>query len=71
MEVMVSNVLRLNFMVPKSMEILQQHLRDFFYLPGASGETVIPGPEGPTGKPGPGVRGDLDPGEGGDPESSG
>jgi Fe-S cluster biosynthesis and repair protein YggX len=71
MEVMVINELRLNFMEPKWMEILQQHMRDFFYLPGASGETVIPGPEGPTGKPGPGVRGDLDPGEGGDPESSG
>jgi Fe-S cluster biosynthesis and repair protein YggX len=74
MEVMVINELRLNFMEPKSMEILQQHLRDFFFLPGASGETVIPGPEGPTGKPGPGVRGDGPPGdsgEGGGSESSG
>lgn len=37
MEVMVINELRLNFMDPKSMEVLGQHLRDFFFLPAAAG----------------------------------
>lgn len=32
-EVMVINELRLNFMDPRSMEILAQHIRDFFFLP--------------------------------------
>lgn len=66
MEVMVINELRLNFMEPKSMEILQQHMRDFFFLPGATGETHIPGPEGPEGKPGPGVAGPGEPPAGSD-----
>lgn len=61
MEVMVINELRLNFMDPKSMEILHQHMRDFFFLPGATGETHIPGPEGPEGRPGPGVGGSGEP----------
>ena len=61
MEVMVINELRLNFMDPKSMEILHQHMRDFFFLPGATGETHIPGPEGPEGQPGPGVGGSGEP----------
>lgn len=62
MEVMVINELRLNFMDPRSMELLEQHMRDFFFLPGATGETTIPGPEGPTGRPGPGVGGPGDAG---------
>lgn len=33
MEVMVINELRLNFMDPKSMEVLGQHMREFFSLP--------------------------------------
>jgi Fe-S cluster biosynthesis and repair protein YggX len=33
MEVMVINELRLNFMDPRSMEVLGQHIRDFFFLP--------------------------------------
>lgn len=37
MEVMVINELRLNFMDPRSMEILAQHMRDFFFLPPAGG----------------------------------
>ena len=44
LEVMVINELRLNFMDPKSMEVLAQQIRDFFYLspPGAElkGEPV-------------------------------
>lgn len=32
MEVMVINELRLNFMDPKSQEVLMQHLRDFLQL---------------------------------------
>lgn len=66
MEVMVINELRLNFMEPKSMEILHQHMRDFFFLPGATGETHIPGPEGPEGKPGPGASGSGEPPAGSD-----
>ncbi|MEM7482869.1 MAG: oxidative damage protection protein [Acidobacteriota bacterium] len=34
MEVMVINELRLNFMDPKSQEILQQQMREFFHLQG-------------------------------------
>jgi Fe-S cluster biosynthesis and repair protein YggX len=37
MEVKVINELRLNFMDPKSMEILAQHIRDFFFLPPPGG----------------------------------
>ena len=33
MEVMVINELRLNFMDPRSMEVLGQHIRDFFFMP--------------------------------------
>lgn len=33
MEVMVINELRLNFMDPRSLEVLGQHIRDFFFLP--------------------------------------
>ena len=50
MEVMVINELRLNFMDPKSMEVLAQHMRDFFFLPppsGASGEGSAGSGEGP------------------------
>lgn len=36
MEVMVINELRLNFMDPRSMEVLAQHIRDFFFLPAPS-----------------------------------
>jgi Fe-S cluster biosynthesis and repair protein YggX len=32
MEVMVINELKLNFMDPQSMEVLAQHMRDFFFL---------------------------------------
>ena len=35
-EVMVINELRLNFMDPKSQDILMQHLRDFLKLDGAT-----------------------------------
>lgn len=46
MEVMVINELRLNFMDPRSMEILGQHIRDFFFLPqpgdGADGPRAAP-----------------------------
>ncbi len=34
-EVMVINELRLNFMDPKSQDILAKHLRDFLLLPAA------------------------------------
>lgn len=45
MEVMVINELRLNFMDPRSMEVLGQHIRDFFVLPPAAGsEPAAPGP---------------------------
>lgn len=37
MEVMVINELRLNFMDPQSMEVLAQHMRDFFFLPPPGG----------------------------------
>ena len=37
MEVKVINELRLNFMDPKSMEVLAQHIRDFFFLPPPGG----------------------------------
>ena len=33
-EVMVINELRLNFMDPKSLEILERHMRDFLLLDG-------------------------------------
>lgn len=36
-EVMVINELRLNFMDPKSLEILEQHMREFLLLDGAVG----------------------------------
>lgn len=39
MEVMVINELRLNFMDPKSMEVLGKHMREFFALPAESGES--------------------------------
>ena len=39
MEVMVINELRLNFMDPSSMEVLGQHMRDFFSLPTSAGES--------------------------------
>lgn len=38
MEVMVINELRLNFMDPKSMEVLAGHLREFFFLPPPEGQ---------------------------------
>lgn len=37
MEVMVINELRLNFMDPKSMELLAHHMREFFSLPAPEG----------------------------------
>lgn len=43
-EVVVINELRLNFMDPKSQEILNQHMREFLYLDGkpAGGSTPSP-----------------------------
>lgn len=35
-EVMVINELRLNFMDPKSLEILERHMREFLMLDGAA-----------------------------------
>ena len=35
-EVMVINELRLNFMDPKSLEILERHMREFLLLDGSS-----------------------------------
>jgi len=46
MEVMVINELRLNFMDPKSMELLAQHMRDFFFLPAPEGGTESGGASG-------------------------
>ena len=37
-EVMVINELRLNFMDPKSQDVLMQHLREFLKLDGESGD---------------------------------
>ena len=36
-EVMVINELRLNFMDPKSLEILERHMREFLLLDGSPG----------------------------------
>ncbi|MFQ5525625.1 MAG: Fe(2+)-trafficking protein [Thermoanaerobaculia bacterium] len=36
-EVMVINELRLNFMDPKSLEILESHMREFLLLDGPAG----------------------------------
>ena len=43
MEVMVINELRLNFMDPKSMDTLIQHMREFFHLAKASGASALDG----------------------------
>ena len=40
MEVKVINELRLNFMDPRSMEVLAQHIRDFFFLPAPGGAST-------------------------------
>lgn len=37
-EVMVINELRLNFMDAGAMDILAQHIRDFFFLPPSDGQ---------------------------------
>jgi Fe-S cluster biosynthesis and repair protein YggX len=42
MEVMVINELRLNFMDPNSMEVLAQHIRDFFFLPPPASDATPP-----------------------------
>lgn len=43
MEVMVINELRLNFMDPKAMDTLIQHMREFFRLAEASGGSALDG----------------------------
>ncbi len=43
-EVVVINELRLNFMDPKSQEILNQHMREFLYLDGKPAERSAPSP---------------------------
>ncbi len=45
MEVMVINELRLNFMDPKSQEVLDEHMRKFFFLDGGQGEDDMPVPD--------------------------
>lgn len=44
MEVMVINELRLNFMDPKSQDILEEHMRNFFFVEGGEGEGSLPVP---------------------------
>lgn len=43
-EVMVINELRLNFMDPKSLEILERHMREFLLLDGPA-EAGLPAPD--------------------------
>ena len=45
MEVMVINELRLNFMDPKSQEVLDEHMRKFFFLDGGRGDDDMPVPD--------------------------
>ena len=45
MEVMVINELRLNFMDPKSQDVLDEHMRKFFFLDGGRGDADMPVPE--------------------------
>lgn len=44
-EVKVINELRLNFMDPKSQDILVEHLRDFLKLEGSTGKTTTDFPD--------------------------
>jgi Fe-S cluster biosynthesis and repair protein YggX len=43
-EVVVINELRLNFMDPKSQEILERHMREFLCLDGPPAQTDTPSP---------------------------
>lgn len=45
MEVMVINELRLNFMDPKSQDVLDEHMRKFFFLDGGEGDADMPVPD--------------------------
>ncbi|MCG8455752.1 MAG: Fe(2+)-trafficking protein [Holophagales bacterium] len=52
MEVMVINELRLNFMDPKSQDVLVEHLRQFLVLDGGGekpDEGILAGPPTPAG----------------------
>jgi len=51
MEVMVINELRLDFMDPKSMEVLAQHIRDFFFLSAPEASAPETGRAAPAGDP--------------------
>lgn len=53
MEVMVINELRLNFMDPKSLDTLTQHMREFFRLTEASGESALDGTPADVRQPNP------------------
>ncbi|HMB55069.1 MAG TPA: oxidative damage protection protein [Thermoanaerobaculia bacterium] len=46
MEVMVINELRLNFMDPASQQVLDEHMRKFFFLDGGEGgDAAMPVPD--------------------------
>jgi len=42
MEVMVINELRLNFMDPEAQQVLDEHMRKFFFLDGEGGDMPVP-----------------------------